>query len=70
LGASVPIALRSVLTTVCVVARLPEFSSTSTRSSAVCSTVIFENVDTWSTPALVRESEANSSPSSRAIATQ
>ena len=34
------------------------------------STVIFEKVDTWSTPAFVRQSEANRSPSARAIATQ
>jgi hypothetical protein len=43
---------------------------TITPSPGVSNTVILQNVDTWSTPALVRESEANNKPSFNAIATQ
>ena len=45
LGRSEPIALRRVLITVCVVARLPEFSSTMARSPGASKTDILQNVE-------------------------
>ena len=58
------------LTTCWVVAKLPLLSSTSTPWPGCSETVILQKLDTWSRPALVRESEANSMPSSSDIATQ
>jgi hypothetical protein len=56
--------------TACVVARLPADSSTKKRSCASSTTCILPKTLTWSGPALVRESEANTSPCSTEIATQ
>ena len=47
-----------------LVARLPADSNTRTRSPGISKKVIFRNVLTWSTPALVRESDRNTRPSS------
>jgi hypothetical protein len=49
---------------------LPAVTTTTTRSSGTSKTFILQNVATWSTPALVRESEAKTMPSSTAAATQ
>ncbi len=59
-----------MLVTPCVMARLPDESSTITRSSFFSYTFILQNVAMWSTPALVRESEAKSMPESSSKATQ
>ena len=59
-----------MLTTPCVMARLPEERTTITRSSFFSYTRIFEKVAMWSTPALVRESLAKIMPVSRRSATQ
>ena len=59
-----------MLVTPCVIARLPEESVTITRSSFFSYTRILVNVAMWSTPALVRESEAKIIPESRRRATQ
>ena len=50
--------------TACVPARLPELSSTMTRSPRRSNTVILQNLAKLSMPALVRESEAKIIPSS------
>ncbi|MGH8584268.1 MAG: hypothetical protein ACREWG_16150 [Gammaproteobacteria bacterium] len=49
--------------------RLPEVSTTMTRSPSTANTFILRNVPTLSTPALVRESEAKIIPASSRIAT-
>ena len=54
----------------CVIDRLPEDSMTMTRSPSLAKTRIFEKRAIWSTPALVRESEAKIMPASSDIATQ
>ena len=54
----------------CVIDRLPEDSATMTRSPSSANTRIFEKRAMWSTPALVRESEAKIMPASSAMATQ
>jgi hypothetical protein len=61
---------RNTLATACVIARLPAVCSTITRSPGRWKTVVFRNVLIWSTPALVRESDKNTSPVSSSIATQ
>ena len=53
-----------------VMDRLPDDSVTITRSPSFAMTRIFEKRAIWSTPALVRESEAKSIPASRDMATQ
>src|SRR5580704_664256 len=53
-----------------VPARLPELSSTSTRSPARSKTVILQNEAKSSTPAWVRESDPRTIPSSRSTPTQ
>ncbi len=60
----------SRLMTACVPARLPELSSTSTRSPTRSKTVILQNVATSSKPALVRESDASTIPSRISMPTQ
>ena len=50
--------------TACVPARLPELSSTITRSPGRSNTDILQNFAMLSMPALVRESDAKISPSS------
>jgi len=45
-------------------ARLPAASNTMTRSPGISKKVILRKVLTWSTPALVRESDRNTRPSS------
>jgi hypothetical protein len=54
----------------CVMDRLPDDNMTITRSPGRTKVRILEKRDTWSTPALVRESEAKIIPASRDIATQ
>ncbi len=54
----------------CVPARLPELSSTSTRSPRRSNTVILQNFAMLSRPALVRESDAKIMPSSSLTLTQ
>ena len=56
--------------TACVPAKLPELRSTMTRSPLRSNTVILQNVDTLSSPALVRESDAKIMPLSRRTPTQ
>ena len=51
-------------------ARLPAESNTMTRSPGISKKVIFRKVLTWSTPALVRESDRNTRPSSTWTPTQ
>lgn len=53
-----------------VVARLPAVSKQIARSSPPSKVCIFEYVLIWSTPALVRESEANTNPWSTLMARQ
>ena len=60
----------TLLITCCVVAKLPLLSMTNTPSPGVSNTVILQKVETWSTPAFVRESEANTRPSFKTMATQ
>jgi len=59
-----------MLVTACVMARFPELCNTNTRSPGFCRTVVLRNVLIWSTPALVRESDRNTSPVSSSMATQ
>ncbi len=54
---------RSVVMTACVPARLPELSNTITRSPGRSNTLILQKLAKLSTPACVRESEANTMPS-------
>ena len=61
---------RSTLVTAWVMARLPAVCRTRTRSPGRWNTVVLRNVLIWSTPALVRESDRNTSPVSSSIATQ
>jgi len=53
-----------------VPARLPELSSTMTRSPTRSNTVILQNLEKLSTPAWVRVSEAKTMPSSSFTPTQ
>src|SRR5215468_4401491 len=50
--------------------RLPELRMTMTRSAGRSYTVILRKLETWSTPALVRESDANTMPPSSRTPTQ
>src|SRR6185503_14275214 len=59
-----------MLITACVPARFPELRSTMTRSPSRSNTVILQNFDTLSSPALVRESDAKIMPLSRRTPTQ
>src|SRR5687767_2718965 len=59
-----------MLVTPWVIARFPDDSTTITRSSFFSYTRIFVNVSMWSTPALVRESDAKIMPLSRRRAQQ
>jgi hypothetical protein len=59
-----------VLTVFCVIDRFPDDSVTITRSPGLTNVRIFENREIWSTPALVRESDAKIMPASSVIATQ
>ncbi len=59
-----------LLSALCVTARLPDDSVTMTRSPSLANTFILENRAIWSTPALVRESEAKIIPASSDMATQ
>jgi hypothetical protein len=54
----------------CVMDRLPEDSMTITRSPGTTNVRILEKRETWSTPALVRVSDAKIIPASSDIATQ
>ena len=54
----------------CVIDRLPEHSVTMTRWPSAANTFIFEKRAIWSTPALVRESDAKIMPASSDMATQ
>jgi len=54
----------------CVIARLPELRSTMARSPGFSKIVILRKVLIWSTPALVRESERRTTPSSRSMPMQ
>ena len=54
----------------CVIDRLPDDSMTITRSPWRTNVRILEKREIWSTPALVRESDAKIIPASRDIATQ
>ncbi len=54
----------------CVIDRLPDDSETISLSPARWNTRIFEKRAIWSTPALVRESDAKIIPASSDIATQ
>jgi hypothetical protein len=58
------------LSAFCVMERLPDESVVMTRSPSRANTFIFENRAIWSTPALVRESDAKIIPASSAMATQ
>ncbi len=60
----------SRLITACVPARLPELKSTMERSPSRSNTVVLQNVEMLSTPALVRESDASTMPSGRSTPTQ
>ncbi len=60
----------SVLSAFCVIDRLPEDSVTITRWPSRAKIRILENRAIWSTPALVRESDAKIIPASRDMATQ
>ncbi len=60
----------TMLTAFCVTDRLPEESITMTRSASRAKTRIFEKRAMWSTPALVRESDAKIIPASSDMATQ
>ena len=53
-----------------VPARFPELNNTMTRSPRYSNTVILQNFEMLSTPALVRESEAKTNPSSSITPTQ
>src|SRR4051794_4037950 len=59
-----------ILSAFWVIDRLPDERDTITRSPSCAKVRIFEKRETWSTPALVRESDANTMPASRDIATQ
>ncbi len=54
----------------CEIDRLPALCSTMKRSPGRSYTVILRKVLMWSTPALVRESDRNTSPASSLMATQ
>ena len=56
--------------TLCVVARLPDESTTITRSPGTSHTIILLKIAMLSGPALVRESDAKTMPSSTRAATQ
>ena len=60
----------SMLSAFWVMDRLPEDSVTMTRSPSLATMRILEKRAIWSTPALVRESEAKIIPASRDMATQ
>ena len=62
--------LRKRLATACEVARLPAVSMMMLRSPSTPKVYIFLNVEMWSTPALVRVSEAKTMPSFRLRAAQ
>jgi hypothetical protein len=53
-----------------VIERLPEDRITTSRSSGTLKVYILRKVEIWSTPALVRESDANTMPASSIRATQ
>jgi hypothetical protein len=54
----------------CEIDRFPEVIITIMRSPGSSNTLILRNVPTWSTPALVRESERKTSPAFRRMPTQ
>src|SRR6185436_6454169 len=60
----------SMLSAFCVMDRLPDDSVTIVRSPSLAITRILEKRAIWSTPALVRESDAKIIPASRHMATQ
>jgi hypothetical protein len=54
----------------CEIDRLPAVIITIMRSPGISNTLSLRNVPTWSTPALVRESDKNTSPAFRRMPTQ